>query len=182
MVRSIWPRTVSGAVSSATALLAGTLPFTTAHAADCLPPPANMIGWWTGNGNALDSAALNNGTAENGATFATGQVGDAFSFGGSGARVTIGNNVGDFGSGAFTAMLWLQADASLYNTGLPDAYLIGKSDPDAGAGWDVRFNNAQIYVAGVDGWNFNIDQRSAGDAGLASRRTHACGQREYALH
>jgi len=64
--------------------------------------------------------------------------------------------VGDFGNGEFTAMLWLQADAALYNTGLPDAYVIGKSDPDAGVGWDVRFNNAQIYVTGVDGWNFNI--------------------------
>ncbi len=156
MVRSVRRLFARDVASLTLALLVVVLPYGVAHALECLRPPFNMIGWWTGNGNALDSAAVNNGTAENGATFAQGQVGDAFSFGGSGARVTIGNNVGDFRADAFTVMLWLQADASMYNAGLPDAYVIGKSDPDAGAGWDVRFNNARIYVAGVDGWGFNM--------------------------
>ncbi len=156
MVRSARPATARRMASLLLALLAILAPGGAALAADCQPPPASMTGWWAGNGNALDSAGVNNGSTENGAGFAPGQVGDAFSFGGSGARVTIGNNVGDFGSDAFTAMFWLQADAALYTTGLPDAYLIGKSDPDAGLGWDVRFNDARIYVAGVDGWGFNI--------------------------
>jgi len=46
----------------------------------CTPPPANMISWWPGDGNANDIQDSNNGTLQNGATFATGMVGQAFSF------------------------------------------------------------------------------------------------------
>lgn len=45
----------------------------------CYTPPANMVGWWTGDGNAKDLAGPNNGKLINGATFAAGFVGKAFS-------------------------------------------------------------------------------------------------------
>ncbi len=55
----------------------------------CTPPPANMIGWWPGDGNTKDIQGGNNGLLENGATFATGEVGQAFSLNGSNQYVTI---------------------------------------------------------------------------------------------
>ncbi len=48
----------------------------------CYTPPANMVGWWTGDGNAKDLAGPNNGKLINGATFAAGYVGKAFALNG----------------------------------------------------------------------------------------------------
>src|SRR5207253_6512437 len=47
-----------------------------------LPPASALTGWWNGDGNANDSAGMNNGVAI-GVTFLTGKVGQAFSFSGS---------------------------------------------------------------------------------------------------
>jgi hypothetical protein len=48
----------------------------------CLPPPPNMVSWWAGDGNADDIVGGNNGTLQGGATFAAGEVAQAFSFNG----------------------------------------------------------------------------------------------------
>ena len=49
-----------------------------AHA-DCTPPPSGMIGWWKGDGSAVDAVAGNNGTLVN-AGYTNGVVGQAFAF------------------------------------------------------------------------------------------------------
>jgi hypothetical protein len=46
----------------------------------CVTPPPDMISWWPGDGNADDIRGGNNGTLQDGATFAQGLVDDAFSF------------------------------------------------------------------------------------------------------
>jgi hypothetical protein len=48
----------------------------------CTPPPTGMVAWWLGDGNANDIQDGNDGTLQNGATFGTGEVGQAFSFDG----------------------------------------------------------------------------------------------------
>src|SRR5262249_20835299 len=48
--------------------------------AGCAPPPPNMVSWWPGDGNANDIQDGNNGTLQGGATFAAGEVSQAFSF------------------------------------------------------------------------------------------------------
>src|SRR5207244_7730303 len=55
----------------------------------CVTPPADMIGWWPGDGDANDIENGNNGTLENGTTFAAGEVGQAFSFDGVNDRVSV---------------------------------------------------------------------------------------------
>ncbi len=50
--------------------------------APCTDPPANMAAWYPGDGNGRDIAGGNNGALQNGTTFATGKVGQAFSFDG----------------------------------------------------------------------------------------------------
>ncbi len=46
---------------------------------DCVEPPYGLVSWWRGDGNAFDSIGGNDGTLENGATFAAGLVGQAIS-------------------------------------------------------------------------------------------------------
>ena len=72
-------------------------------AVDCLDPPSGMVSWWPGDGNANDIEDGNDGTLENGATFADGKVDRAFSFDGlddyvevidpgSGSNLDLGKN------------------------------------------------------------------------------------------
>ena len=46
----------------------------------CVQPPASLVSWWSGDGNANDVIGGNHGTLQKGATFAAGMVGQAFSF------------------------------------------------------------------------------------------------------
>ena len=46
----------------------------------CVTPPPDMISWWPGDGNANDIQDGNNGTLQGEATFAPGEVSQAFSF------------------------------------------------------------------------------------------------------
>jgi len=48
----------------------------------CTLPPSGMVSWWPGDGDANDIQDNNNGTLQNGVTFAAGKVGQAFSFDG----------------------------------------------------------------------------------------------------
>ena len=74
----------------------------------CTAPPANMVGWWPGDGNAVDIQSGNNGTLQNGATFAPGEVAQAFGFDGASAVVEVPNNAAyDFGSSDFTIDTWV---------------------------------------------------------------------------
>src|SRR5437879_4417633 len=52
------------------------------HAA-CVLPPAGLVSWWTGNGNAADAMGLNAGFPQAYTTYSTGEVGVAFSLNGS---------------------------------------------------------------------------------------------------
>ena len=52
-------------------------------------PVAGPIGWWKGDGNALDSAGANNGTLQGSVTYAPGILGQAFDFDGSGDYVQL---------------------------------------------------------------------------------------------
>jgi sugar lactone lactonase YvrE len=83
----------------------------------CTPPPPNLVGWWPGDGNTKDLASGNTGQLKNGATFAPGEVSQAFSFNGNNQYVLIGDPV--------PAELQIQneitLDAWIYVTGYPTA-------------------------------------------------------------
>src|SRR5579871_4662276 len=66
-----------------------------AGAADCDPPPAGIIGWWPGQGNATNVAGTNglNGTLQGGATATNaGMVGQCLGFNGTTAYVSIADD------------------------------------------------------------------------------------------
>lgn len=57
----------------------------------CVTPPAGLVSWWPGDGNAIDIVGSNHGTLQNGATFAPGMVGLAFSLDGTDDYVSLPN-------------------------------------------------------------------------------------------
>ena len=114
---------------------------------ECTPPPSGMVSWWGGDNNALDIIGTNHGTLINGVTYAPGMVGQAFSFDGVNDYVEMVGNIGDLGSNPFTIDFWMYSN----NSG-NSAYIMGKSHPDGGQGWDIRLNNGKIRLEGTDGW------------------------------
>ncbi|PYK84022.1 MAG: hypothetical protein DME40_20010, partial [Verrucomicrobia bacterium] len=74
----------------------------------CTSPPPDMVSWWPGDGNANDIQDSNNGTLQNGATFAAGKVGLAFSFDGVDDYVDVGTNIGSIG-GDISVVTWIKA-------------------------------------------------------------------------
>lgn len=60
-----------------------------AQSADCVLPPAGLVAWWSAEDIANDRVGTNNGVLQTGATFASGKVGQAFSFNGTGASVLV---------------------------------------------------------------------------------------------
>jgi trimeric autotransporter adhesin len=70
----------------------------------CIVPPLGLIGWWTGDRNLVDIAENNSGALQNGATYGSGEVGQAFSFAGNGASVLIPSSV--YSPTAGTLMFW----------------------------------------------------------------------------
>ncbi|MDB6019741.1 MAG: cell wall/surface repeat protein, partial [Pedosphaera sp.] len=63
----------------AAGMLACTLVTTSSPAQTCVAPPSGLVSWWRADGNAQDFVGTNNGTLVSG-TYATGKVGQAFSF------------------------------------------------------------------------------------------------------
>ena len=58
----------------------------------CTAPPANMVAWYSAEGDANDRFGVNNGTLQNGATTGAGKVGQAFTFDGIDDFVQVANS------------------------------------------------------------------------------------------
>ena len=75
----------------------------------CTPPPPDMVNWWPGDGIAIDIQGSNDATPVNGATFAPGKVGQAFSFDGVNDVVSVPDNPSlTLGAGPFSIDLWVK--------------------------------------------------------------------------
>ena len=91
-------------------LPAGDHTFTTVFGAvhvtgvDPIDPPAGMVGWWPGDGNALDIIGGNHGTLTG--DFAPGKVGQGFSLDGTGDFVLVPDNPNLNITGDVTVDLW----------------------------------------------------------------------------
>jgi hypothetical protein len=78
-----------------------------AWAADCVLPPSGLVSWWPGEGNFKDIVGSNNGIPSGGATFASGQVGQAFTFDGVNEYVRVVNRGGLNPTASFTIEGWI---------------------------------------------------------------------------
>jgi hypothetical protein len=75
----------------------------------CVPPPSGMTHWWPADGGADDIVGGNDGALQNGASFGTGKVHQAFSLNGSSQYVDVGNPIGlQISSGDFTIDAWVR--------------------------------------------------------------------------
>ncbi len=62
---------------------------TTGVAGTCTNAPSGIVSWWQAESNALDAIGTNQGSLLNGAGFASGEVGQSFSFDGVAATVQV---------------------------------------------------------------------------------------------
>src|SRR5690349_4825346 len=76
------------------------------RAANCDPAPTNLVSWWPAEGTANDSVGNNNGTLQNGAGFAPGIVGQAFTFNGTNQWVDVTNSPALNPTNSFTIEGW----------------------------------------------------------------------------
>ena len=132
--------------------LAPGLPLPTWAQTDCIPRPLGLVAWWTGEGNALDRAGTNHGTLQNGATFAPGKVGQAFSFDGVDDFVDAGTdtqfNFGG-GTGDFTIIAWI------WPVAMPSfaAGIVGKATQNPYTGWTFYFyGDGRLGFGGAGVW------------------------------
>lgn len=75
------------------------------------PISAGAVGWWTGDGDALDTIKRNDGRAYKGVSYVPGKVGQAFGLDGAGGYVKVPTSDLNPGSGpGFTVELWIRPD------------------------------------------------------------------------
>jgi hypothetical protein len=100
----------------------------TAIIQSCIEPPAGLLSWWPGDGNANDIQGNNDGSLLEGATFAPGLVGRAFSFDGIGHMSAPATNL-PIDDGDRTMDLWVKVNVFYEGEAFFAAY--GKFDaPD----------------------------------------------------
>jgi hypothetical protein len=91
--------------------LLGLCPLVEVRPADCLTPPSGLAHWWPGHGTAADLVGGAPGQLRNGASFASGKVGEGFNFGGGNERVEIDL---DAPSGPYTVEAWIRFTADSF--------------------------------------------------------------------
>jgi hypothetical protein len=110
----------------------------------CYSQQSSLVSWWKGNDDATDHMGNNNGTLENGAGFALGEVGDAFSLNGNNQYVLIGQPVPtDLQiQNAITLSAWI------YVTGYPADNGNGALGLIVGSQHDGNYAGASIFYDG----------------------------------
>src|ERR1039458_4050789 len=75
----------------------------------CVAPPSGIVSWWPGDGTTADVTGTNNGILKDGATFAAGKVGQAFSLDGVSNWVDIPSSDLLNPTGPFSVECWIKA-------------------------------------------------------------------------
>ena len=102
-----------------------------------------MVSWWTGDDSWTDLVGSNDGSPQNGAIFAAGKVGKAFSLDGVDDRVDVADNPSfNPGNGGFTLDAWVfktrvQSDIAV-------APVVTKHLHDFGAGYALLAGSGGI--------------------------------------
>jgi PKD repeat protein len=120
---------------------------TTAASGD--PNASGLISWWKAENNAYDSLGDNHGTAMNGATYATGKIGQAFSFDGADDYISVPNNPLP---GSIAISAWINSSD---NSG-QNRLIIGENVGIQGTGWQFFIQAGGRLVFGIyaPGWTF----------------------------
>ena len=112
-------------------------------------PYSNLVSLWPGESNAIDIVDSNSGVLLNGATFAPGKVGTAFSLTG-GAHVRIADNANLHLTNGLTVMAWVNPSVP----GITHS-IISK--------WDINFTYQKSYNTWLSAGNFIFTVSATGD-------------------
>jgi PKD repeat protein len=125
------------------------------------PNASGLIAWWKAEDNAYDSVGGHHGTMQNGATFAGGRDGRAFSFDATDDYVDAGtNDVFNFsnGTGAMTISTWIRVSSMpAFAYGLVSKASHGPGGQFTGpySGWSFYlYSNGRIGFGGAGVWEF----------------------------
>jgi len=106
----------------------------------CLLPPSGLLGWWPGDSNANDIQLGSNGTPMNGASFAPGLVGQAFSFDGVDDFVDVPDTPAlHVTTTAVTVDALINPQKSPMHT--PGGWIFARRDPLVSEGVGLSINN-----------------------------------------
>jgi hypothetical protein len=73
--------------------------------------PSGLVSWWQAQNSAVDAMGLNNATLYNGATYAAGEVGQAFSFDGVNDRASVADSASLKLTASLTIEGWIKVSA-----------------------------------------------------------------------
>jgi hypothetical protein len=120
----------------------------------CVNPQPGLVSWWPGDGNASDIVAGNHGAPQNGTTFVSGKVGQAFSFDGLNDYVSIPDNPTlTPPSNSVTLDAWIKP-----NTVSGPRAIVTKYSPPLDVSWDlIVLDGGRI--------RFDVYQSGAADIG-----------------
>jgi hypothetical protein len=138
----------SGATLSSPTTATGTI--VESDALSCVTAPSGLVSWWPGDNTAIDIQSGNNGTLQNGATFASGLVDQAFSFDGS-SSVSVADAANLMPS-VFTVDAWIYP--TIAGPGYTRILEKGGYDGDhSGTGYGLLFNVIGDQRAQFEIWN-----------------------------
>jgi hypothetical protein len=106
-----------------------------AWALPCVQPPAGLVSWWPGDGNADDIIGSNDGALQGGTTFAPGMVGQAFSLDGVDDSIRVPNHPSLNPARALTIEAWIHSAST---EGARD--IVSKWNDDTGE-WSYIFKD-----------------------------------------
>ena len=107
----------------------------TVYSQSCIPAPSGLVSWWPGDGNANDIFDGNSGTLLNGANFASGKVGQAFSFDGVDDQVVIADAVA-LNPTQITIDAWVKPTSGIPGFGM----IVAKGGNGSGFSSQYQFN------------------------------------------
>jgi hypothetical protein len=131
----------AGTTNSAAALL------TVYPAGSCFPAPSSAVGWWAGEGNALDSAGTNHGSLVNGVGFAAGEVGQAFNFNGTNQYVDVPSRASLNPTNSLTLEAWV--NPGQFSSSAPAIIKKAGEGSVTTHGYTLEFASSSTVVFGV---------------------------------
>jgi hypothetical protein len=108
--------------------------FAAAHT--CVEPPSGLVSWWPGDGDANDIVGGDHGALQNGATFANGVVGQAFSFDGVDDFVSVPHAASQNIRAALTIDAWVMKKGPCQRL---NCIVLMKEDVPAPGEQDLRY-------------------------------------------